>query len=166
MTALVRLKAYGLTAQDYAELRRRQAECCAICGRGDVELVVDHDHKSGQVRGLLCGGCNRGLGSFRDELELVERAAAYLRIERPLPDRTTRIRKEKLAMSFEDAARALDMPLIAIRDLVLEGHLRVVRIGRAPRVIAASLQAWVDHMATGPSNHPAARPGMGERNGT
>lgn len=51
---------------------------CVICG-SDEPLVVDHDHKTGQVRGMLCNHCNRGLGHFRDDPELLEFAAQYVR---------------------------------------------------------------------------------------
>ena len=50
---------------------------CVICGVGGV-LVVDHDHTTGQVRGMLCNHCNRGLGHFRDDPTLLEFAAQYL----------------------------------------------------------------------------------------
>jgi len=50
---------------------------CVICGASET-LVVDHDHKTGQIRGLLCNHCNRGLGHFRDDPVLLEFAAQYL----------------------------------------------------------------------------------------
>ena len=58
----------------------RQATECVICG-DEGNLVVDHDHRTGRVRGALCQRCNMGLGHFRDEPELLELAAMYLRGE-------------------------------------------------------------------------------------
>ena len=51
---------------------------CMICGDED-KLVVDHDHKTGNVRGLLCNHCNRGLGHFRDSLDTLGLAIKYLK---------------------------------------------------------------------------------------
>lgn len=50
---------------------------CVICG-AEEKLVVDHDHKTGQIRGMLCNHCNRGLGHFKDDSMLLEFAAQYL----------------------------------------------------------------------------------------
>lgn len=50
---------------------------CVICGVGG-KLVVDHDHTTGEVRGMLCNHCNRGLGHFRDDPHLLEFARMYL----------------------------------------------------------------------------------------
>jgi hypothetical protein len=59
-----------------AEIKNTTKEC-VICGEEGV-LVVDHDHKTGKVRGMLCNHCNRGLGHFRDDPMLLEFAAQYL----------------------------------------------------------------------------------------
>jgi hypothetical protein len=50
---------------------------CVICG-SEEKLVVDHDHVTGKVRGMLCNHCNRGLGHFKDSPMLLEFAAQYL----------------------------------------------------------------------------------------
>ncbi len=61
-----------------AELRALQAGQCAICGRR-VNLVLDHDHDTGEVREFLCARCNNGLGQFQDSDLLLTLASAYLR---------------------------------------------------------------------------------------
>jgi hypothetical protein len=83
------LAKYGLTPEDYQDLFNLQEGKCAICRRAPDgngvskhNLVVDHDHDSGQVRALLCDFCNRGLGIFRDDPELLDEAAKYLRAHR------------------------------------------------------------------------------------
>ncbi|MGI9142661.1 MAG: endonuclease domain-containing protein [Fluviibacter sp.] len=50
---------------------------CTICGE-ESDLVVDHDHKANKIRGMLCNHCNRGLGHFRDDPDLLEYARIYL----------------------------------------------------------------------------------------
>lgn len=78
---------YGLTAHAYAALLAGQDGACAICGETEqrlkldgraYDLHVDHDHRTGRVRGLLCYRCNTGLGQFRDSPELLLIAKAYL----------------------------------------------------------------------------------------
>lgn len=79
---------YGLTADDYQALFDRQSGVCAICGKAETKIVrgclaklsVDHDHETGQIRGLLCSKCNTGLGHFDDRRDLLERALAYLEL--------------------------------------------------------------------------------------
>jgi hypothetical protein len=69
---------YGLTPAQHDEMVAAQDGRCAIC-RLDRPLKVDHCHASGKVRALLCGPCNTSLGAFRDDPDLIERAAAYIR---------------------------------------------------------------------------------------
>jgi len=68
---------FGITAEDYASLLAAQGGVCAICGSppNGRALAVDHDHATGAVRGLLCDGCNLGLGHIEAH---IERAAAYI----------------------------------------------------------------------------------------
>jgi len=73
---------YGLTATDYNRMFEQQNGCCAICGRHQSglskRLCVDHDHKTDEVRGLLCSNCNSGLGYFKDCKEFLVQAISYL----------------------------------------------------------------------------------------
>ena len=75
-------KRYGITLEEYNQILKKQNECCKICKRHQTEfminLAVDHDHKTNKVRGLLCMGCNRALGYFRDSPECCNTAADYL----------------------------------------------------------------------------------------
>lgn len=77
------MKNYGITAEQYQEIYQYQGECCWICrrakGTGRKRLSVDHDHKTGYVRGLLCGPCNRGvLGHLRDDPRALFHGIQYL----------------------------------------------------------------------------------------
>lgn len=67
---------YNLSTEDYDRMFDTQQGLCVICG--NPVSVVDHDHKTGFVRSLLCNSCNTGLGSFRDNPELLRSAAVYL----------------------------------------------------------------------------------------
>ena len=67
-----------------ADLKATTCEC-VICGSQEP-LVVDHDHKTGKVRGMLCNHCNRGLGHFRDSPMLLEFAAQYLYASADAPE--------------------------------------------------------------------------------
>ena len=80
---------YGISLEEYADRVQRQGGTCAICKkapnvrtiRGVVQpvFVVDHDHVTGRVRGLLCDRCNFTLGRFEDDPLRFEAAATYLR---------------------------------------------------------------------------------------
>lgn len=73
---------FGLTVEGYDRLLLVQDHRCAICTRPTTDfprrLAIDHHHKTGQVRGLLCASCNVGLGMFQDSQELLMLAAEYL----------------------------------------------------------------------------------------
>lgn len=77
------LKRYNITPEDYQAMLAVQNGTCAICkqGPGKSKLQVDHDHDTGQVRGLLCVSCNSGLGHLGDDYGRVLLAAEYLRCE-------------------------------------------------------------------------------------
>ena len=84
-----RLKRYGLTLESYTGLLESQGGVCAICGSPlkirntqtdrTLNTHIDHCHTTGKVRGLLCGGCNLGLGHFQDSPERLAAAIAYLK---------------------------------------------------------------------------------------
>ena len=72
---------HGLTAKEHDNLWESQDRKCAICGKVLLSLtdgVIDHDHITGRVRGILCTGCNTALGQFGDSPELLIRAIEYL----------------------------------------------------------------------------------------
>ncbi len=74
---------YGLSIPDLDSLLVRQGGECAICRTGSPGGVwgsfhVDHNHTTGEVRGLLCCNCNRGLGLFQDNPHHLQSAIAYL----------------------------------------------------------------------------------------
>jgi Recombination endonuclease VII len=72
-------RCYGISPEQYEALLTRQGGACAICRkRSDETLVVDHCHRTGEVRGLLCRSCNLALGHFKDDRILMAAAIAYL----------------------------------------------------------------------------------------
>jgi hypothetical protein len=70
---------YGLTSEELSQMKRYQRNRCAICRKKPYRLVVDHNHKTGKVRGLLCDLCNKGIGSLFDNPRIVQSAFQYLR---------------------------------------------------------------------------------------
>jgi hypothetical protein len=74
---------YGLTLEQYDMMLEKQNGVCAICGKGGSHshhknLCIDHDHETGEVRGLLCDLCNKGIGCLKDDLDLLKSAVLYL----------------------------------------------------------------------------------------
>ena len=74
---------YGLSPEQYLELHNSQEGKCKICGKelDSGYLHVDHDKNTGEIRGLLCGNCNRGLGLFGDSIKNLEKAVEYLKCQ-------------------------------------------------------------------------------------
>lgn len=79
---------YGITLEQYNKMLEDQNGLCAICGKPESKksrysektcmLHVDHNHKNGKVRQLLCSLCNAALGSFDDDVNLLQTAIDYL----------------------------------------------------------------------------------------
>lgn len=73
---------YGMTLEDYDELYRRQDGACAICKEPfeahAIHTHVDHCHSTGRVRGILCRGCNQGIGAFKEKDTIMESAIRYI----------------------------------------------------------------------------------------
>lgn len=74
---------YGISLEDFDRMFDEQNGRCAICPRelqrGGKMTHVDHCHKTGKVRGLLCHGCNTSLGKLNDDEEIILRMAEYVR---------------------------------------------------------------------------------------
>lgn len=73
---------YGINLQEYNKMLKNQQGTCKICNskpKYKKSLSVDHCHKTGKVRGLLCGDCNTGLGKFRDNIDSLKNAIKYLK---------------------------------------------------------------------------------------
>ncbi|MFD6888329.1 endonuclease VII domain-containing protein [Streptomyces sp. NPDC059957] len=70
-------RAYGLTEAERDEMIAAQGGVCVICQEAPAEHV-DHDHQTGKVRGVLCFGCNAGIGQLKDRPDVLRRAAAYV----------------------------------------------------------------------------------------
>ena len=85
---------YGVTEEEVAQLIKDQGGLCLLCrGPLGAKPHVDHSHKTGRVRGILCNACNQGLGSFRDDVEVMALAIEYLNYHEnlePLPFRVAR----------------------------------------------------------------------------
>ena len=73
---------YNISVAVYEALMEGCDRRCMICRRTEEEcgttLCIDHDHDTGKIKGVCCDFCNRGLGMFRDNPELLRRAAEYI----------------------------------------------------------------------------------------
>lgn len=81
-------RVYRITLEEYLDLAEKQNFVCSICGKENFAmgqnhsgcLVVDHNHETGKVRGLLCHNCNRALGLFKDNPSVLQKAFEYLKV--------------------------------------------------------------------------------------
>lgn len=81
-----RLKLYGLDPDKYEKILESQNGVCAICGKPETsktrngirKMSVDHNHQTGKVRSLLCRNCNMAIGNFKEDVEILKKAVAYL----------------------------------------------------------------------------------------
>lgn len=73
------MRFYNITKEEYNKLFEKQTGRCAICfSESKIKLSVDHCHKTGRVRGLLCRKCNLGIGFLKDSVEFLNKAIKYL----------------------------------------------------------------------------------------
>lgn len=77
------MRSYGITEEIYEQERIKQQYKCLLCEATEESqyhkrLFVDHCHETGKYRGLLCGLCNTGLGSFKDNVEVLQKAIEYI----------------------------------------------------------------------------------------
>lgn len=115
-------KTYGITGDDYETLAKLQGGKCAICRARPISkrLAVDHDHKSGAVRGLLCGRCNHDLmGNAWDSLAIASALWHYLNTP-PTSGAWLPPEAQPLLMPADGAVRPADAskgpPLVLTRD--------------------------------------------------
>lgn len=75
-------KSYGIDLTTYNKISESQGHICAICGKKERmrnrNLHIDHNHKTGIIRGLLCGNCNVGIGNFKEDINVLKSAIIYL----------------------------------------------------------------------------------------
>lgn len=75
---------FNITIVEYNEMLAKQNHRCFLCERHrselPIRLSVDHCHTTGKIRGLLCGNCNRGLGCFKDNSNVLLKAAKYVKL--------------------------------------------------------------------------------------
>lgn len=84
---------FGISLEQYQDAFAAQGGVCACCRKPEVSerdgkrkwLAVDHDHTDGSFRGLLCSNCNQGIGRFKDDIEVLRRAADYIQAHAAKP---------------------------------------------------------------------------------
>lgn len=111
---------YGISSEQLGEMSDEQGGLCAIC-RALPAKCIDHDHETGEIRGLLCPSCNTGLGYFKDDPTLLRSAIEYL--ARPRSGLVVR----RVRVGYQAGERHYRATLTAeqvaeIRELLAAGH--------------------------------------------
>lgn len=85
------LRVYGITVEQYDALLEKQGGVCTRCKQppGQLRLAVDHNHETGEVRGLLCGPCNTFIGRLEANMHMLDNDLAYIRSAIPIAERLT-----------------------------------------------------------------------------
>ena len=83
-----RTNKYNISENEIELLAEKQQHCCAICNKPETSLnskrttvqnlAIDHCHKTGKIRGLLCSNCNIAIGKFKENIDLLNNAIKYL----------------------------------------------------------------------------------------
>jgi hypothetical protein len=131
-----RARTYGLSEQQYTRLWKQQRGRCAIC---HVDLApgktkglsphIDHCHVTGEVRGILCGPCNFGLGCLRDDPQRIQAAIDYLKLPpMKLPEYLAKLKARNAKL--EARANLLELQN-KLRDSELQKENLMYEIARA-----------------------------------
>ena len=78
------LREYGISLNKYHNMLQQQDCRCAICNKRNKQLVIDHNHKTGKIKGLLCNKCNSGIGFLQDSVHIINKARIYLQNDKTL----------------------------------------------------------------------------------
>lgn len=104
-------KNYKITINDYEKMLEDQSGKCAICeneAEGGRYLSVDHNHETGQIRGLLCGNCNRAIGQLQDSPDILRKAIAYLETNKNYPIIPKELMIKNMELSKNSRKREID----------------------------------------------------------
>ena len=118
---------YGITGKDYDILWHLQGEKCAVCGKkrqlGQKRFSLDHDHTTGQVRGILCMSCNGALGVLGDDVNSLEKVIQYLRrISAPSWDEYFLDCANTASMRSKDLSTQVGAVLVRDRRIISTGY--------------------------------------------
>ena len=124
-------KARKLTKKQYGYLTKHFKDSCIICDKTSVQnkkaLAVDHCHKTGKLRGLLCTPCNLGLGMFRDDTRLLKNAINYLK-RKPIIDGIIHVSTEKDVEPIIETFEEYQERILTLRKNFIEyGRLKGVK---------------------------------------